>query len=152
MLFEFHECFFFLTGSQSLTSSHAAMRPLSFTKYHCAVTKRKEEEPVLTSIYDINRMNNPKAYLDRHINDEHIVDDDIVAWVAVGFLHLPTSEDFPMTTRVETGFMIRPFNFFDRTASFDMPQHMDTRDHSLEETEPEFEPCYEPVVKTCRLC
>ena len=128
------------------------MKPLSFTKYHCAITKRKEEEHALSNIYDINRMNDPKDYLDSHINGESIVDDDLVAWVAVGFLHLPTSEDFPMTVRVEAGFLIRPFNFFDRTDSFDMPQHTETRDHHLMESEPDFEPCYEPQTDTCRLC
>ena len=97
-------------------------------------------------------MDNPKAYLDTFINNEDIVDDDIVTWVTVGFLHVPTSEDMPMTVRVETGFLIRPYNFFDRTASFDMPQHTDVFSNIVVDREPEFEPCYEPVVNTCRFC
>ncbi|KAH3788174.1 hypothetical protein DPMN_166307 [Dreissena polymorpha] len=92
-------------------------------------------------------MYNPRGYLEKFIDNESIVDDDIVNWITVGFLHIPTSEDIPMTVRVETGFMLRPFNFFDRTASFDMPQHTDTIDGVLKESEPNYEQCAEPPQK-----
>jgi len=97
-------------------------------------------------------MDNPQSYLDKQINGESIVDEDIVNWVSVGFLHIPTSEDMPMTIRVETGFLLKPFNFFDRTASFDMPQHTDTIDGSLKESEPVYEQCAEPKTQYCRYC
>ncbi|WAR02695.1 AOC3-like protein [Mya arenaria] len=139
------------TGSQALIN-HPLLKALSFTKYHCAVTKRKEEEPTLTSIYDVNRMDNPQAYLDKHIDGESILDEDIVNWVTVGFLHVPIAEDMPMTVRVETGFLLKPFNFFDRTATFDMPQYTDTKDGSLKESEPLFDQCSEPKTHYCRFC
>ncbi|XP_045177368.2 amiloride-sensitive amine oxidase [copper-containing]-like [Mercenaria mercenaria] len=139
------------TGDQAL-KTHPLLQALSFTKYHCAVTKRKEEEQTLTSIYDVNRMEHAQEYLDKHINGESIVDDDIVNWVTVGFLHVPTTEDMPMTVKVETGFMLRPFNFFDRTSSFDMPEHAETRDGILRESEPSFEQCSEPKTEYCRFC
>lgn len=97
-------------------------------------------------------MDNAQHYLDKHINDEDIRDEDIVNWVAVGFNHIPTSEDMPMTVRVETGFLLKPFNFFDRTASFDMPQHTETLDNTLKESEPSFDQCSEPETKYCRFC
>ncbi|KAL4225054.1 tryptamine:oxygen oxidoreductase (deaminating) [Mactra antiquata] len=131
------------TGSQAL-KTHPLLNALSFTKYHCVVTKRKEEEQTLTSIYDVNRMDQPKSSLDKQINGENILNEDIVNWITVGFLHIPTTEDMPMTVRVETGFMLRPFNFFDRTASFDMPQYAEKYDGSLKESEPSFEQCAEP--------
>lgn len=140
-----------LTGSQAL-KGHPLLKALSFTKYHCAVTKRKEEEPTLTSIYDVNRMDQPLHHLDKQLNNEYIVDDDIVNWITVGFLHIPTSEDMPMTVRVETGFLLKPFNFFDRTETFDMPQHLETRDGTLEQSEPTFEQCAEPETHYCRFC
>lgn len=39
---------------------------------------------------------------------------DLVAWVTVGFLHIPHSEDIPNTATPGTavGFLLRPFNFF----------------------------------------
>ena len=131
---------------------HPLLGALSFTKYHCAVTKRKEEEQTLTNIYDVNRMDNPQQNLDKQINGDNIVNEDIVNWVTVGFLHIPTSEDMPMTSRVQTGFLLKPFNFFDRTASFDMPQHTETLDNTLRESEPAFDHCAEPQSKYCRFC
>ena len=37
-----------------------------------------------------------------------------MAWVTVGFLHIPHSEDIPTTATPghSVGFLIRPFNFF----------------------------------------
>ena len=39
---------------------------------------------------------------------------DLVAWVTVGFLHIPHAEDIPNTTTPgnSVGFLLRPFNFF----------------------------------------
>ncbi|XP_015417769.1 PREDICTED: amiloride-sensitive amine oxidase [copper-containing] [Myotis davidii] len=39
---------------------------------------------------------------------------DLVAWVTVGFLHIPHSEDIPNTATPgnSVGFLLRPFNFF----------------------------------------
>lgn len=139
------------TGDQAL-KTHPLLNALSFTKFHCAVTKRKEEESTLTSIYDVNRMEHAQEYLAKHIDGESIVDDDIVNWVTVGFLHVPTTEDMPMTVKVETGFMLRPFNFFDRTASFDMPEHAETKDGIIRESEPSYEQCSEPKKEYCRFC
>lgn len=38
----------------------------------------------------------------------------MVAWVTVGFLHIPHSEDIPNTATPgnSVGFLLRPFNFF----------------------------------------
>ncbi|KAL3842685.1 hypothetical protein ACJMK2_020673 [Sinanodonta woodiana] len=131
------------TAAQSLPEVHPAMKALSFTKYHVTVTKRKEEEQFLSSIYDINRMDNPKGYLDRMLDNESIVNEDVVNWVTVGFLHVPTSEDLPMTVRVESGFMLKPFNFFDTTATFDMPQYSAMQGNDIVEHEPTFDSCVE---------
>ena len=39
---------------------------------------------------------------------------DLVAWITVGFLHIPHSEDIPNTATPgnSVGFLLRPFNFF----------------------------------------
>lgn len=44
---------------------------------------------------------------------------DLVAWVTVGFLHIPHSEDVPNTATPGNvvGFLLRPFNFFDEDPS-----------------------------------
>ena len=86
------------------------------------------------------------------LDNEYIVNDDIVNWVTVGFLHVPVAEDVPMTARIKTGFTLKPFNFFDRTATFDMPQYTDTEGNMLTERTPDFEQCLEQKVKTCTFC
>ncbi|TNN29313.1 Amiloride-sensitive amine oxidase [copper-containing] [Liparis tanakae] len=52
-------------------------------------------------------------------NNEDIVNQDLVAWVTVGFLHVPHSEDIPNTATPgnAVGFFLRPFNFFDEDPS-----------------------------------
>lgn len=44
---------------------------------------------------------------------------DLVAWVTVGFLHVPHAEDVPNTATPgnAVGFFLRPFNFFDEDPS-----------------------------------
>lgn len=44
---------------------------------------------------------------------------DLVAWVTVGFLHIPHAEDVPNTATPgnAVGFFLRPFNFFDEDPS-----------------------------------
>ncbi|KAH3859144.1 hypothetical protein DPMN_101860 [Dreissena polymorpha] len=76
------------------------------------------------------------------LNGEGIVNEDIVNWVTVGFVHVPSSEDMPMTTAVETGFVLKPFNFFDTTEVYDMPQVYSGNDGDVQHP-PEFTPCLE---------
>lgn len=132
-----------VTAAQTATDAHSAMPALSFTKYHCTVTKRKESEQYLTDTSDVNRLDKPIGDLEKMLNNEPIRDTDIVNWVSVGFLHLPTSEDSPMTNRVESGFMLKPFNFFDKTAVFDMQGYLNTQGNWKTERPPQFEPCLE---------
>jgi len=132
------------TAAQTLTDEHPALPTLSFTKYHCAVTKRKEGEQYLSSTSDVNRLDAPVEHLERMLEDnEYIRDTDIVNWVTVGFLHLPTSEDSPMTNRVESGFVLKPFNFFEKTAVFDLQGYLNTRGNWRTERPPPFTPCLE---------
>ncbi|WAR03626.1 AOC3-like protein [Mya arenaria] len=133
------------TAAQTLTDAHPALPALSFTRHHCTVTKRKESEQYLSSTSDVNRLDKPIEHLEKMLEDnEYIRDTDIVNWVTVGFLHLPTSEDSPMTNRVESGFMLKPFNFFDKTAVFDLPAYLNTRGDWRTERPPPFSPCLEP--------
>jgi diamine oxidase len=56
----------------------------------------------------------------KYINDnESIANQDLVAWVTIGMMHVPHSEDIPNTaTAANTAsFFIRPFNYFDEDPS-----------------------------------
>lgn len=112
---------------------------VSWAKYHIAVTKRKDEEPSLTNAYaqargfeyeigsrryvaPLTPMPSCKAKrtcrsVDRmRADNESLEQEDLVAWVNIGVVHLPHSEDIPVTiTHVShASFTIKPVNYFDR--------------------------------------
>ncbi|KAF4796616.1 amiloride-sensitive amine oxidase [copper-containing]-like protein [Turdus rufiventris] len=89
-------------------------------RYHLAVTRRHENEPSSSSIYSQNDPWDPPVTFESFIRDnETIEDQDLVAWVTVGFLHVPHAEDIPNTATPgnAVGFFLRPFNFFDEDPS-----------------------------------
>ena len=53
------------------------------------------------------------------MDDDSIVNEDLVAWVTIGAMHIPHSEDLPNTATVanSANFFIRPFNYFDEDPS-----------------------------------
>ncbi|XP_010021320.1 PREDICTED: membrane primary amine oxidase-like, partial [Nestor notabilis] len=83
--------------------------------YQLAVTRRKEEEPSSTSIYNQNDPWTPTVAFADFINNETITNEDLVAWITTGFLHIPHSEDIPNTVTVgnAVGFLLRPYNYYD---------------------------------------
>ncbi|NXB80922.1 AOC1 oxidase, partial [Donacobius atricapilla] len=94
--------------------------PLTFPRYHLAVTRRHENEPSSSSIYTQNDPWDPPVTFESFIRDnETIEDQDLVAWVTVGFLHVPHAEDIPNTATPgnAVGFFLRPFNFFSEDPS-----------------------------------
>ncbi|NXX28301.1 AOC1 oxidase, partial [Nicator chloris] len=94
--------------------------PLACPRYHLAVTRRHENEPSSSSIYTQNDPWDPPVTFESFIRDnETIEDQDLVAWVTVGFLHVPHAEDIPNTATPgnAVGFFLRPFNFFDEDPS-----------------------------------
>ncbi|XP_075579013.1 amine oxidase [copper-containing] 3 isoform X3 [Pelecanus crispus] len=90
-------------------------RAISWARYQLAVTRRKEEEPTSTSIYNQNDPWTPTVAFANFINNETITNEDLVAWITAGFLHIPHSEDIPNTVTVgnSVGFLLRPYNYYD---------------------------------------
>jgi len=84
------------------------------------VTKRKEKEEKSSSIYIQNSLYDPVVDFANFVADnESIVNEDLVAWVTVGMMHLPHSEDIPNTTTAanSASFFLRPYNYFDEDPS-----------------------------------
>ena len=50
---------------------------------------------------------------------ESIVDEDLVAWVMMGLLHVPRSEDVPLISNFGTQFFIKPWNYYEELVSMD---------------------------------
>ena len=53
------------------------------------------------------------------MDNDSIVKEDLVAWVTIGAMHIPHSEDLPNTATAANSahFFIRPFNYFDEDPS-----------------------------------
>ncbi|XP_003222540.1 membrane primary amine oxidase isoform X1 [Anolis carolinensis] len=98
-------------------------RSVSWSRYKLAVTKRKENEPFSTSIYNQNDPWTPSVAFADFINNESLIEEDLVAWITTGFLHIPHAEDVPNTVTLgnAVGFLLRPYNYFDEDPSIHSP-------------------------------
>ncbi|CAL8292200.1 unnamed protein product [Lota lota] len=93
---------------------------VTWSRYPLAVTRHKDSEASSTSLYNQNEPWDPVVSFEDYIRDnENLENQDLVAWVTVGFLHVPHSEDVPNTATPgnSVGFFLRPFNFFDEDPS-----------------------------------
>ncbi|KFP87453.1 Membrane primary amine oxidase, partial [Acanthisitta chloris] len=110
-------------AGEHLPISSRMERSVSWGRYRLAVTRRKEEEPSSTSIYNQNDPWTPTVAFADFINNETISEEDLVAWISVGFLHVPHAEDIPNTVTVgnSVGFFLRPYNYFNEDPSVDSP-------------------------------
>ncbi|NWQ94645.1 AOC3 oxidase, partial [Burhinus bistriatus] len=110
-------------AGEHLPASSPMERSISWGRYQLAVTRRKEEEPTSTSIYNQNDPWTPTVTFADFIDNETITNEDLVAWISVGFLHVPHAEDVPNTVTVGNGvgFFLRPYNYFDEDPSVDSP-------------------------------
>ncbi|XP_032841872.1 membrane primary amine oxidase-like isoform X1 [Tyto alba] len=110
-------------AGKHLPTTSPMERSISWGRYQLAVTRRKEEEPTSTSVYNQNDPWTPTVAFADFIDNETITNEDLVAWISVGFLHVPHAEDVPNTVTVGNGvgFFLRPYNYFDEDPSVDSP-------------------------------
>ncbi|XP_053707794.1 primary amine oxidase, liver isozyme-like [Synchiropus splendidus] len=114
---------FSMTGDP-LPESEAEERAMSWARYKVAITKHKDEERTSSSVYNLNNIWSPPVDFSSFIqDDDNIVDEDLVAWVTTGFLHIPHAEDIPNTVTVGNGgsVLLRPHNYFNEDPSIQSP-------------------------------
>ena len=56
--------------------------------------------------------------------DRNLSRSDLVAWVTLGFHHMPMAEDWPVMPSKVDAFELKPRNFFDRNPAIDVPSEM----------------------------
>ena len=96
------------------------VRGADWTRNQMTVTKYKENEKTSSSIYNQNGMYEPVVDFEQFTADnESVVNEDLVAWVTVGMMHVPHSEDIPSTATPANSacFYLRPYNYFDEDPS-----------------------------------
>ncbi|NXA40896.1 AOC3 oxidase, partial [Eudromia elegans] len=110
-------------AGEHMPETSSMERAISWARYKLAVTKRKEGEPTSTSIYNQNDPWTPTVAFADFIDNETITNEDLVAWITTGFLHIPHSEDLPNTVTVgnSVGFLLRPYNYHDLDPSIFSP-------------------------------
>lgn len=112
------------TAHPVIDSDHYTMPAFSYAQNMLTVTQYQDSEETLTGAYDLNRLDDPTGALDNMINGESIEQEDLVAWVTLVAMHLPTSENIPMVNSIEHGFTLSPWNFFDENPTMDMPHYL----------------------------
>ncbi|KAM8824322.1 retina-specific copper amine oxidase [Synchiropus picturatus] len=107
-----------------LPESEPEERSMSWARYKLAITKHKDREQTSSSLYSQNNMWSPAVDFSQYLQDnENIEDEDLVAWVTTGFLHIPHAEDIPNTVTVGNGgrILLRPHNYYDHDPSVHSP-------------------------------
>ena len=91
--------------------------------YPLVVTRYKETELKSSSLYNQNSPTQPVVNFEsffQGVNDG-IANEDLVAWISIGCIEVPSSEDVPnVASAANTArFFLRPFNYFDASPSTD---------------------------------
>ena len=104
---------------QMYPESWPVVRGAMWSLNQLTVTKRKETEEKSSCIYNQQDMVDPVLDFSRYVDGENIEDEDLVAWVTMGMIHIPHSEDIPNTATPgsSASFLLRPFNYFDEDPS-----------------------------------
>ena len=105
---------------QKYPDEYFVTKAAAWSKYQLAITKYKDDERYGSSLHNQWGMDPPAFDFDNYVTDnENIQQEDLVAWVSLGGLHIPNTEDVPVT--VTTGnrfsFFVRPYGYFDEDPS-----------------------------------
>ncbi|MEU3273156.1 primary-amine oxidase [Saccharomonospora sp. NPDC006951] len=92
----------------------------TFATKHLWVTRYAEDERYPAG--DLVNQNPGGAGLPSWISADRDIDgEDIVLWHSFGLTHVPRPEDWPVMPVDRAGFTLRPFGFFDRNPTLDVP-------------------------------
>lgn len=91
--------------------------------YPLVITRYKKTELRSSSLYNQNSPTQPVVDFESFFQDvnDFITNVDLVAWVSIGCIEIPSSEDVPnVASAANTArFILRPFNYFDADPSTD---------------------------------
>ncbi|TFK18079.1 amine oxidase catalytic domain-containing protein [Coprinopsis marcescibilis] len=93
----------------------------NWARNNIAVTKRKENEPSSSSMWNLHLSGAPAVNFDNFFDGDSLDQEDLVMWVNVGTHHLPQAEDSPNTKTniATTSFLLTPLNYFDSDPSME---------------------------------
>jgi len=88
--------------------------------HQMVVTKYKENETRSSSLFNQADPYDPDVDFEKfYADDESIRKEDLVAWVTIGVMHMPHTEDVPNTATAgnTASFFLRPYNYFEEDPS-----------------------------------
>lgn len=108
-----------LSGITRKNADDDIFKSLAWADTQMAVTIRKEYEETSSSLYALWDSIDPIVDFKKYINNDSIIDEDLIAWITLGFRHIPQMENVPSTITLGTrsSFLLTPFNFFDEDPS-----------------------------------
>ncbi|XP_050400258.1 putative amine oxidase [copper-containing] [Patella vulgata] len=102
-------------SKQTLKENSGNEATVSWSRYQMAVTKYKHDEFSSSSPYKMFDGRSPVVNFQQYIDDnDNIVDQDLVLWLAMGVHHIPHTEDLPITPTpgAHLSFALLPYNYF----------------------------------------
>ena len=101
--------------------SSATVKRANFATKHLWVTRYDPSERY--SAGDFVNQNHGGAGLPAWVKADRDIDgQDIVLWHTFGFTHFPRPEDWPIMPMDYAGFSLKPYGFFDRNPTLDLPR------------------------------
>jgi primary-amine oxidase len=108
------------TGISLLPSSEWPQKRAGFSEHSLWVTPYDPNERYASGVYVMGSKGEDSlpAWTKQ---GRSIVNTDIVAWYTIGFHHVPRAEDWPQMPIMWHTFALRPFQFFDKNPTMDLP-------------------------------
>ena len=108
------------TAASLLDPNDEVQRAGAFSSHQLWVTPYKPDEIYAAGVYPMASKGNDGLAAWTKAN-RPIENTDIVAWYTLGFHHVPRAEDWPVMPMMWHDFVIRPFDFFQRNPTLDLP-------------------------------
>lgn len=97
------------------------LRRAGFSKHHLWVTPYQRDERFAAGDYPT--LSRGEFGLPQWTKANRAIEGtDVVAWYVMGFHHVPRAEDWPVMPTAWHEFLVRPFDFFARNPTLDLPK------------------------------
>ena len=78
------------------------------------------EESIVTGNIIAWHLSSNKQFANYIFDNENLENEDLVAWITMGFHHVPMAEDWPIMPVEYAGFTLLPVGFFDQNPALDV--------------------------------